>query len=78
MRILTLVSLLILAFPTADVGWLAIPASTLLLLSMRLRHGEHAGRQQFVAALILYVWGLRFLQPVTTLGWLFTAAWFFH
>ncbi len=63
------------AFPPLDLGPLAALGWAVLLASMRVRRGHRAGRQGFVAGLVLFVPGLSWIAPLVTGGWLFTAAW---
>ena len=50
-------------------------AWALLFLSMRARRGAKAGRQAFVAALVLYLIGFSWIRPLVTFGWIATAVW---
>jgi len=71
--------LLYLAFPNdlmpRDLGFLAVPAWAVLLLSLRLRKGERAFRQAFVGGFLFFVGGLTWIAPLVGGGWIFTAAW---
>jgi apolipoprotein N-acyltransferase len=63
------------SFPPLDQGWLQPLGWALLFLSMRLRRGERAGRQAFVAALVLFVPGLSWIRPLVWPLWLVVALW---
>src|SRR6185503_7469998 len=63
------------AFPPLDLGFLMIAGWTLLLLSMRLRRGERAGMQVFVASLVLFIPGLSWLEPLVWVLWFVVALW---
>jgi len=52
------------SFPPLDVGWLNPLAWALLFASMRLRRGERAGRQMFVAMLVLFLAGVSWIWPL--------------
>ncbi len=71
--------LLYLAFPNdvmpRDVGFLAVPAWAVLFLSLRLRKGERAFLQAWIAGFLFFVPALYWIAPLVGLGWVFTAAW---
>ena len=71
--------LLYLAFPNdvlnVELGFLAVPAWAVLLLSLRVRGGQRAFRQGFFAGVLFFVPALTWIAPLVGGGWLFTAAW---
>jgi apolipoprotein N-acyltransferase len=63
------------SFPPVDLGWLNPVAWALLFASLRLRRGERAGRQMFVAMLIVFVFGVSWIRPLVWPMWLVVAFW---
>ncbi len=63
------------SFPPLDQFWAAPLGWALLFTSFRLRRGAKAGRQAYVAGLLLFVPGLAWIAPLVSGGWIFTAAW---
>ncbi len=63
------------SFPPLDQFWAAPLGWALLFTSFRLRRGAKAGRQAYVAGLVLFVPGLGWIAPLVSGGWIFTAAW---
>lgn len=63
------------SFPPLDLGGVAHFGWALLFLSMRLRGGERAGRQGFVAGAVFFLATLVWIAPLVVPGWIFTALW---
>jgi apolipoprotein N-acyltransferase len=63
------------SFPPIDAGWLNPVAWAILFASMRLRRGERAGRQMFVAMLVLFLPGVSWIRPLVWPMWFVVAFW---
>lgn len=63
------------SFPPLDLGWLSPIAWALLFASMRLRRGHRAGRQVFVASLVLFLIGFSWIVPLVWPMWIVVALW---
>lgn len=63
------------SFPPLDQGWLHPVAWALLLASMRLRRGERAGLQVFVAMATLFVPGVSWIRPLVWPMWIVVVLW---
>jgi apolipoprotein N-acyltransferase len=63
------------SFPPLDQGWLSPIAWAVLFASMRLRRGERAGWQVFVASLVLFVLGFSWIRPLVWPMWFVVALW---
>jgi len=63
------------SFPPLDQGWLNPIAWAVLFASMRLRRGERAGWQVFVASLVLFVLGFSWIRPLVWPMWFVVAFW---
>ncbi len=68
-------ALLCASFPPLDLGFLAPVGVAILLLSMRLRRGERAGRQGWLAGLVVFFPGIFWISKTVGGGWVFTAIW---
>ncbi len=63
------------SFPPLDQGWLHPIAWALLFASMRLRRGERAGLQVFVAMAALFVPGVSWIRPLVWPMWIVVVLW---
>jgi apolipoprotein N-acyltransferase len=63
------------SFPPLDQGWLMPIAWAVLFASMRLRRGERAGWQTFVAMSILFLPDVSWILPLVWPCWLVVAFW---